>query len=125
MAFDPNSLVGTPNQKYLKYKDDQLQRIINDQEGATEFERSTAKNLLQYRLDYVKPPNVNPQLANKTNDELLRMYTSPQGQEGFTENERSQAKQLLEDRKNINREKRQKTQENKVKKLSHKRNKKG
>jgi hypothetical protein len=114
MAFDPNSLVGTSNEKYLKYKDSELQNLINDQAGATEFERSTAKNLLQYRLDYVNPPNVNPQLANKTNDELLRMYTSPGGIEGFTENEKSQAKKLLEDRKNINREKRQRTQKNKV-----------
>lgn len=114
MAFDPNSLVGTSNQKYLKYRDDDLQRIINDAEGATESERSIAKNLLKYRIDYVNPANVNPQLANKTNDELLRMYTSPGGIEGFTESERSQAKKLLEDRKNISKEKRQKTQENKV-----------
>ena len=91
--------MGTSNQKFLNYKDDRLQRLITDT-GATDYDRQVAKNLLKYRLDYVNPKNVDPQLGRKTNDELVRMTTSPSGIEGTTEYQRTQAKKLLNYRRN-------------------------
>jgi len=91
--------MGTSNQKFLNYKDDRLQRLITDT-GATDYDRQVAKNLLKHRLDYVNPKNVDPQLGRKTNDELVRMTTSPSGIKGTTEYQRTQAKKLLDYRRN-------------------------